>query len=705
MMMAAWLKKGILGLLFCLIPVFVLVAQEGIPGTTLDTINVRSGPGNEYGVIGSLPINTSVTIVGRNPIGDRLLVTDGTLRGWVASRYVGWAEATTPLGNIPVTGEIIGGAAVPEAALPATPAPDNNPSVVPSGNGTPGRILAGTLNLRKGPSGEYETLVQLAINTNVLIEGRNNIGNWLLVNTGSGRGWAAARYVGWDNSIALSSFPVTGEIIGGTPAENTNTTAPAVAPVVAAVPTGNGTPARILATNLNLRTGPGSEYAVLAQLPLNANVLIEGRNGIGNWGLINTGDLRGWVATRFLSWDATIDVSTFPVTGEIIGANPLSTSGEGAGGEVPPVVAPVVTGNQGTVIAATLNVRQGSTNTQPQIGTLNRGMTVAIEARNSVGDWILVNTGSLRGWVATRFVNLPNTFNLGNLPVSSEVIGVTPAVANPAEGGAAANPLAVSGDIAALEAQLAAVPVVPPGITARTQALFAAARRAGRNMQRFTKVGDCNSENLAFMYGFDWDNYSLGAYGGLQSTIDYFNGSFAQASVAGRVGYSAVTVIDALWADPAVCRSGEAPVFCELRTSNAAFVVIMFGANDISILTTERYESAMRRILDLSIQANVVPILSTFPTDPAQPDRWLKALQLNVITVNLAREYDLPVMNFWLAAKNLPSAGMAGDNAHLTTHSGSSIVFDGSTENAFGFTARNLVVLQTLDVIRRGLGM
>ncbi len=635
-MMALFLKKCVSALVLLLVSAVLLTAQEGIAGTTLDTINVRSGPGNEYGVLGSLPINTNVTIVGRNPIGDRLLVTDGTLRGWVASRYVGWAEATTPLGNIPVTGEIVGGAPVSEAALPATPAPESNLNVAPTGNGTPGRILAGSLNLRKGPSGEYETLVQLGLNTNVLIEGRNNIGNWLLVNTGSVRGWAAARYVGWDTTLDVSTFPVTSEIIGGTNPLSTGGAGAGgeVPPVVAAVPTGAGTPARILATNLNLRTGPGSEYAVLAQLPLNSNVLIEGRNGIGNWGLINTGTQRGWVATRFLSWDANIDVSTFPVTGEIIGTAPDTSTGEAA---PPPVVAPVITGNQGTVIAATLNVRQGSANTQPQIGTLNRGMTVAIEARNSIGDWILINTGSLRGWVATRFVDLPDNLNIGNLPVSAEVIGVTPAVANPAPGAAAGNALAVSGDIAALEAQLAAVPVVPPGITGRTQVLFDAARRAGRNMQRFTKVGDCNSENLAFMYGFDWDNYSLGAYGGLQSTIDYFDGSFAQASVAGRVGYSAVTVIDALWADPAVCRSGEAPVFCELRTSNAAFVVIMFGANDISILTNERYESALRRILDLSIQANVVPILSTFPTDPAQPDRWLKALQLNVITVNLAR--------------------------------------------------------------------
>jgi hypothetical protein len=311
---------------------------------------------------------------------------------------------------------------------------------------------------------------------------------------------------------------------------------------------------------------------------------------------------------------------------------------------------------------------------------------------------VIVNNGTVRGWAASRFIDFNDDVVLANLPVSAEIIGQTPPAA--ASGGAAPA-LAVSGDVAALEAQLAGVPIVG-ATTARARQLYANALRAGRNPYRFTKVGDCNSENLAFMYGFDWNNYSLGQYGYLQSTVDHFSGSFAQASIAGKVGYSAVTVIDATWNDANRCRSGEAPVYCELRVSNAAFVIIMFGANDISILTPERYEQALRRILDLSIQANSVPILSTFTTDPAQPDRWLKALQLNLITVNLARQYDLPVMNFWLAAKNLPSAGMAADNAHLTTHSGSSIVFDGS-ENTYGFTLRNLVVLQTLDVLRRDL--
>lgn len=572
-------------------------------------------------------------------------------------------------------------------------------------NGTPARTLD-NVNVRSGPSNDYPVLGQLPINSQVTIEGRNRIGDRVLVNNGSLRGWVASRYLAWAEDVTLASFPITEEIIGGVPAPAESQAQPTPFPPAGredggGVPTGSGTPARVLVDNLNVRTGPGGEYPVITRLPLNTNVLIEGRNSFGNWALVNSGSARGWVATRFLGWDETILLASFPVTGEIIG-QPAETTASAAQPQAPAAPA----GAQGKVIAATLNVRIGAASTQTQIGTLNRGMTVTIEARNNIGDWVLVTAvdGSVRGWVASRFIDFADNVVLAMLPVSNEVIGVTPPAAS---GGdtttASAGALTVSGDVAAMEAQLATVPVIP-GVTNRAREIYAAALRAGRNPHRFTKIGDCNSENVAFMYGFDWNNYSLGSYSHLQPTVDYFSGSFAQSSVAGKVGYSAVTVIDALWADPKLCRQGEAPVWCELRNSNAAIVVIMFGANDISILTPERYESAMRRILDLSIQANVVPVVSTFSTDPARPDRWAKALQLNIITVNLAREYDIPVMNFWLVAKKLPSAGMAADNAHLTTHSGSSIIFDGSAENTFGFTARNLVVLQTLDRLRQGLG-
>ncbi len=582
--------------LFLLLVIWQVLAQATTPATTLDKLNVRGGPTSAYPVIGAVEINTEVTIIGRSSVGDRMLIQAGDVRGWVATRYLSWAD-TVGLADIAVTDEVVAGIAADAQAAPtAAPVEGAAPASVLEGAGTPGTVLSDKLNLRSGAGSSFTALAQLPINSAVLIEGRNSIGNWLLINTASGRGWVASRYIRWQISeMPLANLPVTGEVIGQ-PAD-----------------------------------------AVTAQTA------------------------------------------------------PVPDAGS----------APAPTESQGKVIAASLNMRVSANRTAEQVASLVRGTAVAVEARNQIGDWVLVNNGAVRGWVSTRFIDFNTGVELASLPVSNEVIGQPVTSAAGAESNAT-SPLAVSGDVGAMEAQLSAVPIVPV-VTARTIQLYQAALRAGRNPQRFTKIGDCNSENAAFMKGFDWNNYNLGSYGSLQSTVDYFSGSFAQDSVAGKVGYSAVTVIDSTWGDPKLCKSGEAPAYCEIRTSNASFVIIMFGANDISVLTPERYESALRRILDLTIQAHSVPILSTFTTDPSLGDRWAKALQLNLITINVAREYDLPVMNFWQAAKVLPSAGMSGDNAHLTTQSGSTIAFDGN-ENLYGFTMRNLVALQTLNAIRQGIG-
>ncbi|NDJ75531.1 MAG: hypothetical protein GYB65_04665, partial [Chloroflexi bacterium] len=77
-----------------------------------------------------------------------------------------------------------------------------------------------------------------------------------------------------------------------------------------------------------------------------------------------------------------------------------------------------------------------------------------------------------------------------------------------------------------------------------------------------------------------------------------------------------------------------------------------------------------------------------------------KALQLNTITVNLAYEFDVPVINFWKAARPLPTCGLL-DSVHLSTAGPPYGAFFTGQENEAGFTLRNLVTLQTLDALRR----
>jgi hypothetical protein len=347
----------------------------------------------------------------------------------------------------------------------------------------------------------------------------------------------------------------------------------------------------------------------------------------------------------------------------------------------------------------TLNVRVAPGRDNPAITRLSPRTEILIEARNRIGDWLLIRTpdAAVRGWVATRFVDTPNGFDLGALAISEEIFAAPAPAANAATGDVAAP----SADAAAMQAtvmlaSLQNIPIVP-SISANAVAVYQRARRANQ-ANVLAKVGDCNTENYAFLAPLDVDNYNLGPYADLQQTVSFFRGSYSRQSVAGKVGFSAVSALDALWADPTQCAAGESPFWCELRATDAAVVVIMFGSNDVAILDGETYRAALQRQVTLALRHRSLPILSTFTGAPSE-----RLFALNMITVEVAQQYDVPLINFWRAAQSLPNFGMAGDGLHLT-YSGSPTVSFNGEENQYGFSMRNLVTLQTLDALRRAAG-
>src|SRR5690606_24895781 len=97
----------------------------------------------------------------------------------------------------------------------------------------------------------------------------------------------------------------------------------------------------------------------------------------------------------------------------------------------------------------------------------------------------------------------------------------------------------------------------------------------GRNPNAFAKVGDCQTSTDFYLVDFDYDNrYSLGEYGYLQETINYYEGSFSRTSVAMRDGYNVAAILTPLRADPEKCESGESPIACEIRLHNPSVALI-----------------------------------------------------------------------------------------------------------------------------------
>lgn len=57
----------------------------------------------------------------------------------------------------------------------------------------------------------------------------------------------------------------------------------------------------IVTTNLNVRTGPGTGYAILGSIPSRAPVNVQGCTSGYGWCQVNYGRLSGWASSRYLA--------------------------------------------------------------------------------------------------------------------------------------------------------------------------------------------------------------------------------------------------------------------------------------------------------------------------------------------------------------------------------------------------------------------
>ena len=172
---------------------------------------------------------------------------------------------------------------------------------------------------------------------------------------------------------------------------------------------------------------------------------------------------------------------------------------------------------------------------------------------------------------------------------------------------------------------------------------------------------------------------------------------FARQSQAAAGGFNAASVLDAMWANPEFCQAGETPLSCELRLMQPSIALIMFGTNDVQYLTAEQFAYFLRALVVETVRAGVLPVLSTFPHRPEFPEQ---TVLFNQIVAGVALEYDVPLINLWLALEPLPNPGIDPEaTTHMTVPpAGAACVFIDENLQA-GFTVRNLVTLQARDAL------
>lgn len=306
-----------------------------------------------------------------------------------------------------------------------------------------------------------------------------------------------------------------------------------------------------------------------------------------------------------------------------------------------------------------------------------KGQRYEVLAKSADGAWLRLNFpgAATEAWVLA--VNGTVRGNLANVPVNgAAAVAATPA---PADNGSGSGGATTPGGTL-------------PTVSARAREIYQAGLAAGNNPRRFAKIGDCMSVNPYFLTGFDSPaEYRLGAgYANLQDTISNFTGSFSRESQAARIGFSTLSVLDSLWANPRYCTAGESPLACEFRLQKPSLAFISLGTNG-EWLTDADYESSMRRILDDAIGRGVLPILSTKADDLEGGGRF------NAIVRKLAAEYQLPLWDWRVASETLFNRGIAANSNYQLTWGPA--YYDGPAAEWTGWQWRNLTALQALDLV------
>ena len=249
-------------ILLIFLSVGVLHAQEPpqITAVAYQTVNVRSGPGTQFEIIGQIGADDVVSVTGRDSAATRWLyitLPEDDQQGWVA--YF----------TLTVDGDV-------QALNILDDATDQNDQETAPTNLSVRAI--GRVNVRSGPGIDYRIIDQLDMETEAAIIARNNYNNdWLYIESDTLTGWVAYFTVNVhgnaDDLPVLVPDGITGELISPTALTQAN-------------------------FNVRLHTRPAFAAPVTGTIPFSTELVPVGITPDGQWVYIIHGNLRGWGWTR-----------------------------------------------------------------------------------------------------------------------------------------------------------------------------------------------------------------------------------------------------------------------------------------------------------------------------------------------------------------------------------------------------------------------
>ncbi len=302
--------------------------QTGPYAITNGTTYVRSGPGTGFYIVGTLYSEATVPISSISPDGNWWYVTASFGDGWVSGMDV---------------------------------TPYNAADVAVRDPGPVALVTTGLLNVRNGAGPTAPALGRLSRGQQVFVLAQNTDGTWLQIRWEYGTGWISSAYV------SLTGVPA--------PAADGNGDS---IPLTADTPYGV-----VLVAYLNVRDGPGINYAVLGQLSGGSEVPIVGRSADSQWYQVDTNFGEGWVYAEYLL--PRNEYGTAPVN------TPDSTDVDVAG--------PI-----GIINTGALNIRSGPGRQYTSVGVLAGGEQGQIIGRSADWSWWLMETSIGAGWASNYYV-------------------------------------------------------------------------------------------------------------------------------------------------------------------------------------------------------------------------------------------------------------------------------------------------------------
>ncbi len=200
----------------------------------------------------------------------------------------------------------------------------------------------------------------------------------------------------------------------------------------------SGADATVIPDQLNLRSGPGTEYSIVAKLPRGTALTLLGRDDVpanGLWLYAHTGDgAEGWALSDYLEVRADLDLESLPVRPAT--GTPITTQTQPAAAVQPPAAGfPEGTGIPAQTTAA-VNLRVGPGTGYRVITTLSAGLAALARGRDGAAEWVFVTVSGQEGWVYASYLQLLSG-EVSALPLVETIVTVTAGAPAAATGGLA----------------------------------------------------------------------------------------------------------------------------------------------------------------------------------------------------------------------------------------------------------------------------